>query len=179
MFDIRWIRDNPDAFDAALTSRGLEPQAASLIALDEARRKHITQLNDLQARRNAASKEIGAAKKAKDEAKASALMAEVAELKDKISAGEAEEKELSGKLEAALAVLPNMPRERPGDMLAHERGWIIGARTQRADDRIARRCVAERDCDIAQPAFVTDAPDRAAFRLLQKLLLAPAEERDQ
>ena len=82
MFDIKWIRDNPAAFDAGLKKRGLAPLSAELIALDEARRGHVTKLQEAQARRNAASKEIGAAKAAKDDAKASALMAEVAALKD-------------------------------------------------------------------------------------------------
>ncbi len=70
MFDIKWIRDNPAAFDAGLAKRGLAPLSAELIALDEARRAHVTKLQEAQARRNAASKEIGAAKAAKDEAKA-------------------------------------------------------------------------------------------------------------
>ena len=77
VFDIRWIRENPEAFDAGLRKRGLEPGgevkfAAELIALDEARRKVVTHLQEAQARRNAASKEIGKAKAAKDEAKAPA-----------------------------------------------------------------------------------------------------------
>src|SRR5262245_66083706 len=52
MFDIRWIRDNPDKFDAGLAKRGLEPLAGGIVAMDEARRKHVTALNDMQARRN-------------------------------------------------------------------------------------------------------------------------------
>ena len=82
MHDIRFIRDNPDAFDTALARRGLEPQAARLIALDEIRRAAIQKAETAQARRNVASKEIGEAKKNKDEAKAKDLMAEVAALKD-------------------------------------------------------------------------------------------------
>ena len=75
MFDIKWIRDNPQAFDAGLKRRGIAPGgdvkfSAELIALDEGRRKVITRLQEAQARRNAASKEIGKAKGAKDEAKA-------------------------------------------------------------------------------------------------------------
>ena len=61
MHDIKWIRDNPEAFDAALAKRGAEPQSASLIALDEKRRSVIQTLQDMQSRRNTASKEIGAA----------------------------------------------------------------------------------------------------------------------
>ena len=81
MHDIKWIRDNPDAFDAALNRRGLEPLSASLLAIDEKRRAAILASEQAQARRNSASKEIGEAKKAKDDARAAKLMAEVAELK--------------------------------------------------------------------------------------------------
>jgi seryl-tRNA synthetase len=109
VFDIKWIRDNPDKFDAKLAARKLPPQSAELIALDEARRAHVTKLQEAQARRNAASKEIGAAKAAKDEAKADALMAEVAALKDQLAKGEEEERALDGKLRDALSVIPNLP----------------------------------------------------------------------
>lgn len=109
MFDIKWIRDNPDAFDAALGKRGLDPLAAQLLEIDDTRRRHLTSLQDAQARRNAASKEIGRAKAAKDEALAQRLMAEVAELKQVIQDGEAQERELDRGLEQALAVIPNMP----------------------------------------------------------------------
>ncbi|HVY59001.1 MAG TPA: serine--tRNA ligase [Xanthobacteraceae bacterium] len=109
MHDIRWIRDNPEAFDRALARRGLAGESAHLIAVDERRRAVITRLEQAQARRNAASKEIGEAKKAKDEARAQTLMAEVAELKATIPAMEAEEKAVSAELDAALAQIPNLP----------------------------------------------------------------------
>jgi len=70
MHDIKWIRDNPEAFDRGLARRGLAPDAARLIAIDERRRATIVKAEQAQARRNAASKEIGEAKKAKDEARA-------------------------------------------------------------------------------------------------------------
>jgi seryl-tRNA synthetase len=116
VFDIKWIRDNPDAFDAGLEKRGIAPGgdvkfAAELIALDEARRKVVTRLQEAQARRNAASKEIGKAKAAKDEAKAQALMAEVNALKDALAKGEDEQKAADQVLHAALSVIPNTPRE--------------------------------------------------------------------
>ncbi len=111
MFDIKWIRDNSEAFDAGLKSRGLEPLAAKLLALDDARRQHVTKLQDAQSRRNAASKEIGKAKGAKDEALAAKLMAEVAELKEVIQSGEEEERQLTKAVDDALAVIPNLPRE--------------------------------------------------------------------
>ncbi len=111
MFDIKWIRENAEAFDAGLKNRGLEPASAKLLELDEARRRHLTKLQDAQSRRNAASKEIGKAKGAKDEALASKLMAEVAELKEVIQSGEEEERKLIHALEEALSVIPNTPRE--------------------------------------------------------------------
>ena len=109
MHDIRLIRDNPEAFDHGLARRGLPPQSKQLIALDERHRAAITALQSGQARRNEASKAIGAAKARKDEAAASALMAEVAALKDSMPAIEAEEKALGEQLQAALAVIPNLP----------------------------------------------------------------------
>ena len=111
MLDIRWIRDNPEALDRALTNRGAEPQAEALIALDAERRSAIQAAQDAQTRRNAASKEIGQAKAQKDEARAQALMAEVASLKDAIRAAEEEEKAASKALEDALAMVPNVPLE--------------------------------------------------------------------
>src|SRR4051812_43662065 len=113
MHDIRWIRDNPDAFDAGLARRGLPAQSGELIALDEKRRAAILKAEQAQARRNAASKEIGAAKKNKEEAAAQKLMAEVAQLKDAMPALEAEEKKYSKELEDALASIPNLPLPEP------------------------------------------------------------------
>jgi len=115
MHDIRFIRDNPDAFDKALARRGLPPQAARLIALDETRRAAIQKAEAAQARRNAASKEIGEAKKNKDEAKAKELMAEVAVLKDSIPQMEADEKSASKVLGDALAEIPNLPLDEVPD----------------------------------------------------------------
>src|SRR5580698_6787722 len=111
MHDIRWIRENPEAFDHGLARRGLAPEAAHLIALDERRRAAIAKLEQAQARRNAASKEIGEAKRAKDEARARALMAEVTDLKEAIPAMDAEEKQASSELDEALARIPNLPTD--------------------------------------------------------------------
>jgi seryl-tRNA synthetase len=111
MYDIKWIRDNADAFDRGLKRRGLPPQSAELLAIDEQRRAAITKLEQAQARRNAASKEIGEAKKKKDEAAAAQLMAEVAELKTTIPALEAEEKKYSQELNDTLAWIPNLPAD--------------------------------------------------------------------
>jgi seryl-tRNA synthetase len=109
MLDIKWIRENPEALDRALANRKAEPAAARLIALDEARRAHILKLEEAQARRNAASKEIGKAKAQKDETTAQRLMAEGAELKTFLTEAEAKGKELDKALQDALAVVPNVP----------------------------------------------------------------------
>ena len=92
MHDIKWIREHEEEFDRGLARRGLPPEAGKLIALDERRRAAIQKAEAALARRNAASKEIGAAKKSNEEAAAQALMAEVARLKTEIPALEAEEK---------------------------------------------------------------------------------------
>jgi seryl-tRNA synthetase len=109
MYDIKWIRENPQAFDKGLTRRGLEPLSGRLLALDEKRRAAITAFEQGQARRNAASKEIGDAKKKKDETTAQKLMAEVNELKTKLPAFEAEQSKLAAELDKKLAQIPNTP----------------------------------------------------------------------
>jgi len=109
MYDIKWIRENPEAFDRGLRRRGLEPLSGKLLALDEKRRAAITAFEQGQARRNAASKEIGEAKKAKDDAHANALMAEVAELKTALPQREAEAKQIDDELSRELAQIPNTP----------------------------------------------------------------------
>jgi seryl-tRNA synthetase len=115
MHDIRLIRDNPDAFDRGLARRGLPPQAARLIVLDEKRREKILAAETAQARRNAASKEIGEAKKAKDEERAKALLSEVAALKETIPTLEGEEREATEGLNHALAEIPNLPLDEVPD----------------------------------------------------------------
>jgi seryl-tRNA synthetase len=109
MYDIKWIREHPDAFDRGLKRRGLEPLSKTLIALDEKRRAAITKFEQAQARRNAASKEIGDAKKAKDDTKANKLMAEVNDLKVSLPALDEEQKSLAGELDKELAQIPNAP----------------------------------------------------------------------
>ncbi|MEW6449734.1 MAG: serine--tRNA ligase [Pseudomonadota bacterium] len=109
MHDIKWIRENPEAFDAALKRRGLPAQARDLLAIDERRRAAIGKSEQAQARRNAASKEIGQAKAKKDEAAAQALMAEVNELKTTLPQMEADAKAAEDELNKVLATIPNMP----------------------------------------------------------------------
>ncbi|TPN33155.1 serine--tRNA ligase [Mesorhizobium sp. B2-3-3] len=114
MLDIKWIRDNPKALVEALTKRSWPAGEAQstvdgLIARDEARREHVTELQIKQERRNAASKEIGNAMRSGDAALAEKLKAEVGEIKTFIQNGEARERELDKALNDALAVLPNVP----------------------------------------------------------------------
>jgi seryl-tRNA synthetase len=112
LLDIKWIRDNPDAFVAGLKNRGFEAPRdllTQILSLDEQRRGTIQHLQEAQGRRNAASKEIGKAKASKDEAAAERLMDEVAALKSTIQAGEADEKRLDDELRTLLANIPNMP----------------------------------------------------------------------
>ena len=109
MLDAKWIRDNPDAFVKGLEKRGFDDPKGTLnriLELDEQRRGTIQALQDAQARRNAASKEIG---QAKDEARAEALKEEVARLKTTIQEGEAKEREADKALGDLLAAIPNMP----------------------------------------------------------------------
>ncbi|EKS28117.1 serine--tRNA ligase [Afipia felis] len=115
MHDIRSIRDNPAAFDAALKRRGLEPLSASLLAIDEKRRGAIQEAEQALARRNAASKEIGEAKKIKDATRADALMNEVAALKAKLPEMEAAAKGFEDELKTALAQIPNLPLDEVPD----------------------------------------------------------------
>ncbi|MGJ4924724.1 serine--tRNA ligase [Bradyrhizobium oligotrophicum] len=115
MHDIRSIRDNPQGFDAALTRRGLSPQSSQLLGIDERRRAAILASEQAQARRNAASKEIGEAKKAKDEARASALMEEVARLKTTMPELEAAAKQADQELARELSAIPNLPLDEVPD----------------------------------------------------------------
>jgi seryl-tRNA synthetase len=115
MYDIKWIREQPEAFDRGLKRRGLEPLSGKLMALDEKRRAAITKYEQAQARRNLASKEIGEAKKKKDEAAAQKLMAEVNELKVALPALEAEQKKLGDELDKELAQIPNLPLDEVPD----------------------------------------------------------------
>jgi len=115
MHDIKSIRDNPQAFDAGLKRRGLAPLSAALLAIDEKRRAAILASEQAQARRNAASKEIGEAKKAKDDARASKLMAEVAELKTTMPELELAAKTADEELAKELAAIPNLPLDEVPD----------------------------------------------------------------
>src|SRR5271167_4668311 len=109
MHDIKAIRDDPEAFDKALSRRGLPPRAQELLALDDSRRAAILELQKAQERRNAASKEIGAAMARKDAAAANAIKEEVARLKLAMPQMESAEKAAGMLLENELAAIPNLP----------------------------------------------------------------------
>lgn len=111
MFDLKFIRDNPDAFDAGLARRNGLPRAGEILALDEEARKFTHALNDLQARRNAASKEIGQAKAKGDDALFNKLRAEVDQIKQQIPAAEAEKTKRLDQINEILSSLPNLPAE--------------------------------------------------------------------
>ncbi|WP_088184345.1 serine--tRNA ligase [Sphingobium sp. Z007] len=111
MHDIRFIRENPTAFDAGLARRGLAPLSAEILAMDEQSRSIKTQLQQGQARRNEASKAIGQAMAAGDKEKAEALKAEVAALKEGAPALEAQDKDVGDTLTAMLAAIPNLPAD--------------------------------------------------------------------
>lgn len=106
MHDIKALRDNPAAFDANWARRGLPPQTPAILELDEKRRKLQTELQTAQSRRNEASKEIGAVKSKGGDA--ADLMAEVANLKDRMAILEEQEREVAEKLNEILSALPNM-----------------------------------------------------------------------
>ena len=109
MHDLKALRADPDAFAAGLARRGISDAADALLAGDAERRAAETKTQEALARRNAASKEIGAAMAAKDGAKAETLKAEVAGLKDEIAALEEAARTASDKAEALLVSLPNLP----------------------------------------------------------------------
>jgi seryl-tRNA synthetase len=140
MYDIRWIRENAEAFDRGLLRRGLEKLSSSLLALDDQRRAAIGKSQAAQERRNALSKEIGKAMGQKDLALAEQLKAEVASLKEQVPELEAQEKAAVEALNAQLAAIPNTPfdevpdgADELGNVLLHahgtkpeERGLLTG-----------------------------------------------------
>ena len=115
MHDIKFIRENPAAFDAGLARRGVEPLSAAILSLDAERRAVATRMQEAQSRRNDASKLIGAAMGRGDKDEAERLKAEVATLKDTLPALEAEERELTQRLNDELARHPNLPHDSVPD----------------------------------------------------------------
>lgn len=111
MFDIKYIRDNPDQFDAGLARRNVSLRAGEILMLDEEARKYTQVLNDLQSRRNAASKEIGAAKAKGDDDEFNRLRAEVDSIKQQMPTAEAEQKKKLDAIRDILSGLPNIPAD--------------------------------------------------------------------
>ena len=111
MFDLKWIRDHPDRFDAGLAERGLAPQSAAVLTADRRHRAIQTELQRLQAERNEASKRIGGAKARGDEAGAEALIRQVAALKDRNQTLEEDDRAAGEALSQALQGLPNLPAD--------------------------------------------------------------------
>jgi seryl-tRNA synthetase len=107
MHDLRWIRENPDAFDSGLKRRGLDPLASEVMELDSQRRAAQTELQDIQTRRNEASKKIGIAKQAGEDA--DDIIAEVAALKDRMGALEDQARAHEAEIETVLSAVPNLP----------------------------------------------------------------------
>jgi seryl-tRNA synthetase len=115
MHDIKLIREQPEAFDAGLARRGLAPVSAAILAHDATRRTLLTRMQEAQARRNEASRAIGAAMGKGDKTTADALKAEVAALKDALPALEDDERRVTADLNALLAALPNLPTAQVPD----------------------------------------------------------------
>jgi seryl-tRNA synthetase len=107
MFDVKWIRENPDAFDRARQRRGLPPLSAAVVELDQRRRGAQTKFQELQAKRNDLSRQIGQVKSKGGDA--AAIMAEVALLKDQVAGLEGDDQRLGQELETLLAGQPNLP----------------------------------------------------------------------
>ena len=109
MHDIRAIRDNPAAFDAAMARRGISGASDEILQIDEARRAHIHAAETAQAEQNRASRQVGAAKASGDEAEFGRLRALVGEKKAEVAAMQTEAKRLDAQLNDLLMGLPNLP----------------------------------------------------------------------
>ncbi|WP_439498450.1 serine--tRNA ligase [Bosea sp. (in: a-proteobacteria)] len=140
MYDIKWIRENAEAFDQGLKRRGFtDTSSASLLALDDVRRSAIAKAQSTQERRNALSKEIGKAMGAKDVALADTLKAEVAALKEQQPALEAEEKAAVETLNEQLAAIPNIPNsDVPDGADEHDNVLLhaVGAKPEEGGKRL-------------------------------------------
>jgi seryl-tRNA synthetase len=131
MHDIKWIRENPTAFDAALKRRGLPPEAQRLNSIEGQRLAINRVLESWRARRKVASEKIHQAMKAKDERAAQELKDEVAECKTSIATLEAEQRDVEQELRTALSEIPNLPlddvpegTDEHGNVLRHHFGAV-------------------------------------------------------
>ncbi len=157
MFDIKWIRENPEAFDAGLARRGLSGLSAALIALDEKRRAHVGKVQEAQQRRNAASKEIGQAIGQGNQELAEQIKAEVAELKAFLSDAENTERALDGELKNALSIVPNLPLDDVPTGAGEEGNVVYRIHGEKPELGFAPKehfeiAVAERDLDFDRAA---------------------------
>ncbi len=118
MHDLKWIRDNPDAFDAGLARRGLEAQSAAVLELDARNREIVTKLQAMQAERNETSKKIGQVKK--EGGDATDLMARVSAMKDDMAALEDQQRQVGDEVRALLLGLPNLPHNEVPDGLTED-----------------------------------------------------------
>lgn len=109
MFDIKWIKDNPNVFDEGMRLRGNETKASDLIKLDDTRKEHVAKLQEAQTRRNAASKEIGAAMGKGNKDLAEKLKAEVADIKEFMQAAEEEDRRIAAEVLDIMSAIPNVP----------------------------------------------------------------------
>ncbi|GLQ34738.1 serine--tRNA ligase [Amylibacter marinus] len=109
MHDIRAIRENPAEFDAALARRGVAPISSQILAIDTARREKITRAEAALAERNAASKNVGAAKASGNDAEFERLRALVSQKKAEIATLDEEAKAEDAKLNDLLLTIPNLP----------------------------------------------------------------------
>jgi seryl-tRNA synthetase len=115
MYDIKFIRENPEQLDAGLARRGAEPKAQAIVELDAKRRAIIAQTQEAQTKRNEASKKIGQAKASGDEELAQKVIGEVADLKSAVQKGEEEAKEIDAELAEIMSWLPNLPLDEVPD----------------------------------------------------------------
>jgi seryl-tRNA synthetase len=131
MFDIKWIRQNPQEFDLMLAKRGHSPMSAEVLGHDEARRDHVQKLQEAQTRRNLVSKEIGQLKTKGENEKAAGLIEEISEIKAFVQSGEDEERRLTGVLDEVLSAIPNLPLadvpqgEDESDNIEHHRFGVL------------------------------------------------------
>jgi seryl-tRNA synthetase len=123
MFDLKWIRDNPGAYDRGLARRGLPPASPALLELDRQWREAQTGAEQLQAERNRLAKEIGAAKAQNRDA--SDILRQVGESKERQSALEARAGELKAELDRMLAALPNLPADDVPEGLDESKNRLI------------------------------------------------------
>mgnify|MGYP001350693188 CR=1 FL=1 len=107
MFDVKWIRDNPDSFDSGLARRGIAPKAVALVDLDQRRRTLIASTQELREQRNQVSKQVGASKKLGESVET--LVGQVVALKARLQDSERELRKIESDIENFLLQLPNLP----------------------------------------------------------------------